>query len=362
MKKIGLFLLTLLLSVTAAAADYSVYFQQKLPGGVPGFRSIIIDEPTSNAFYLYNLANHQPEQFTFDSTIICNTTTHVCSVPTTVGPAGPNGIDGATGPAGAKGDKGDPGVNSWAAIPDKPTTFAPSPHTTSLLTDMTAAGRAIATATDAAAMRVLLDVPNNAALSAKFNTPAGSTAQYVRGDGSLATFPAPGTGTVTSVTAGAGLSGGTITSSGTISMPNTGTAGTYSAVTTDSQGRVTSGSNRSQSSATRSLNSVFQVSATRDAMVFYSVQMTVTASIASGQDADLFLDIASDSGFTLNVQTISVSPCSQVYTLAVALQGVQKCPLNVSGFIPAAYYARLRTANNTGAPAFLYRAGQEVLQ
>ncbi len=34
-------------------------------------------------------------------------------------------------------------------------------------------------------------------------------------------------GTVTSVTAGSGLSGGTITTSGTISLPNTGTSGTY---------------------------------------------------------------------------------------------------------------------------------------
>lgn len=52
-------------------------------------------------------------------------------------------------------------------------------------------------------------------------------------------------GTVTSVTAGTGLSGGVITASGTISMPNTGTAGTYGdathipGITTDAQGRVT---------------------------------------------------------------------------------------------------------------------------
>ncbi len=56
--------------------------------------------------------------------------------------------------------------------------------------------------------------------------------------------PGGGTGTVTSVTAGAGLSGGTITTSGTISMPNVGTAGSYGSgssvavITTDSQGRV----------------------------------------------------------------------------------------------------------------------------
>ena len=51
-------------------------------------------------------------------------------------------------------------------------------------------------------------------------------------------------GTVTSVTAGTGLSGGTFTTSGTISLPNVGTAGTYGDAThfptiiTDAQGRI----------------------------------------------------------------------------------------------------------------------------
>lgn len=52
-----------------------------------------------------------------------------------------------------------------------------------------------------------------------------------------------GSGTVTSITAGAGLTGGTITMTGTISMPNVGTNGTYnnpSQIITDAQGRVTS--------------------------------------------------------------------------------------------------------------------------
>ncbi|SDA11224.1 hypothetical protein SAMN03159476_00404 [Pseudomonas sp. NFPP05] len=173
---------------------------------------------------------------------------------------------------------------------------------------------------------------------------------------------APGTGTVTSVSAGSGLSGGTITTSGTISMPNTGTAGSYSGVTTDAQGRVTAGTVRSQSAATRALNTVFQVSSTRDAVVQYAVQCTVTASIGGGQDGDVFLDIASDSGFTANVQSVDVAPCSQTYTLAIALQGVQKGPANVRGYVPAGYYARIRTVNNTGTPAFAYRLGQEVLQ
>ncbi|MCX6106001.1 MAG: hypothetical protein NTY08_09245 [Proteobacteria bacterium] len=50
-----------------------------------------------------------------------------------------------------------------------------------------------------------------------------------------------GGGTVTSLTAGAGLTGGTITNSGTIGLANVGTAGTYAKVVTDAQGRVTSG-------------------------------------------------------------------------------------------------------------------------
>lgn len=116
-----------------------------------------------------------------------------------------------------------------------------------------------------------------------------------------------------------------------------------------------------QSSAARTLNSIFQVSATRDAVVSYSVQLTVTATIAGGQNGDVILEIASNAGFTLNVQTLSISGLGQTYTLAIALQGIQPQTGVVYGFVPAGYYVRLRTVNNTGAPAFSYRAGQETL-
>jgi hypothetical protein len=55
-----------------------------------------------------------------------------------------------------------------------------------------------------------------------------------------------GSGTVTNIMTGAGLTGGPITSSGTISMPNVGTAATYtnpSQIITDAQGRVSSVTN-----------------------------------------------------------------------------------------------------------------------
>lgn len=56
-----------------------------------------------------------------------------------------------------------------------------------------------------------------------------------------------GNGTVTSIIAGTGLDGGTITTSGTISLANTGTAGTYTKVTTDAKGRVTTGTTLTES-------------------------------------------------------------------------------------------------------------------
>lgn len=137
---------------------------------------------------------------------------------------------------------------------------------------------------------------------------AGTNAQYLRGDATLATFPVP-----------------------------------------------------FQSLASRSLDSPFQISTTRNALVSYSVQITVTASITGGQNGDVILEIASDVGFTANVQTLAIVGLGQTYTLALALQGVQPLTGVVSGFVPSGYYTRLRTVNNTGTPGFAYRAGQEVL-
>lgn len=117
----------------------------------------------------------------------------------------------------------------------------------------------------------------------------------------------------------------------------------------------------SQASATRSLNSAFQISSTRAALVFYSVRITTTVSIGSNQDGDVILEIASDSGFTTNVQTVAIGENGQTISVALALNSVQAQTMVLSGYIPIGYYVRIRTVNNTGTPVYLYRSGQEAL-
>lgn len=113
--------------------------------------------------------------------------------------------------------------------------------------------------------------------------------------------------------------------------------------------------------AARSLNTVFQVSASRNALVFYSVQITCSSTIAAGQNGDVVLETATNAAFTTGVQTLALVGNGQTYSLAAALAGVQPLTQVLTAFIPAGCYARLRTVNNLGTPTFAFRSGQEVL-
>lgn len=224
---------------------------------------------------------------------------------------------------------------TWASLTGKPTTLA---------------GYGI---TDGATTSAL-----TSGLATKFNNPTGTNTQYIRGDGSLATFPTLPTGTVTSVIAGTGLSGGTITTSGTISMPNTGTAGTYAVVTTDAQGRVTAGRSRSFTYPTRSLNTAFQISTTQDANVNYTIDVTVSALLLAGQSGRVYLEYADNAAMTTNVVIINEAGNSTGGVLNVTNLN----PGNVSGWIPAGKYVRIRTANVSGTPTFTLVRSAEVLE
>lgn len=226
--------------------------------------------------------------------------------------------------------------------------------------------------------------PYNATNPSVFVTQAGARSAIsltTTGTGGAATYNsstgvlnvpnyAPGTGTVTSVTAGAGLSGGTFTTSGTISMPATGTAGTYTNVTTDAQGRVTSGLNASindnpaRSLVTTTASTGFQVSATRNAMVCYEGSFSTTSSIGGPSAASVFLETADTNSTTPGDWTTKASQSySNNITLAIVLNQVQGNNWSMCRVIPAGKFVRIRSGSITGtASASINAQQQEVLQ
>jgi len=118
---------------------------------------------------------------------------------------------------------------------------------------------------------------------------------------------------------------------------------------------------RSQSSSTRSLNSVFQVNASRDSLVSYSVDISCTSTLLGGQSGTVILEIATNIGFTTGVQTLGQFTNSNSVSLAIAISVTQINSACLSGFVPAGYFVRLRTISTTGTPTFTYTQGQEVL-
>lgn len=115
------------------------------------------------------------------------------------------------------------------------------------------------------------------------------------------------------------------------------------------------------SSASRSLNSAFQLSATRNALVNYSVDVSCALSLTSGETGTVFLEYADDSGFTTNVVEVCRFVNSNTGSLAIGLNQIQAITSAISGFIPLNKYCRMRTANTLGTPTFNFRSGQEIL-
>ena len=173
---------------------------------------------------------------------------------------------------------------SWNDLNSKPTTVA---------------GAGL---TDAATTTAL-----TSGLAGKFNTPAGTTAQYVRGDGTLATLP-------------------------TAATP-------------------------SPSAATRSLNTAFQISTTRNTQVSYAVDVSVTSVLLAGTQGTVTLEYADNSGMTTNLVIVASGTSATGGVLNVTNVGT----VSLVGFIPAGKFVEILTTNTTGTPTFTSRAGQEVL-
>ncbi|HKR45849.1 MAG TPA: hypothetical protein VJU59_40340, partial [Paraburkholderia sp.] len=188
----------------------------------------------------------------------------------------------------------------------------------------------------------------------------------VSGVAQMLNKPTLTSGTVTSVTAGTGLSGGTITNTGTISMPNVGTAGTYSSVTTDAQGRVTAGTSRSiNDTPGRALVSStsatgFQVSSTRTAHVCYEGAISTTSTIGGPAAATVFLETADTNSTTPGDWTTKAQQTnSNTITLAIVLNQVLSTNWSFCRYIPAGKFVRIRVGSVTGTASATINATQQ---
>lgn len=194
---------------------------------------------------------------------------------------------------------------TWASITGTPTTLA---------------GYGI---TDAATSASLANYATTAALTAglstKFNAPTGTTAQYIRGDGSLATFPT------------------------SPAMSINDTPGRSLVTTTAATG--------------------YQISATRAAQVCYEGNFSTTSTIGGPSSATVFLETADTNSTTPSDWTTKAQQTySNTITLAVVLNQVQSNNWSFCRTIPAGKFVRLRSGGITGtASASLNTTQQETL-
>lgn len=118
---------------------------------------------------------------------------------------------------------------------------------------------------------------------------------------------------------------------------------------------------RSFANPSRTINSAFQISATRDAMAFYSVSIPTNLSLTGGENGAVVLEYADDSGISTNVVTVGTVRNGNTGTLTLGLNTLASMGCQIAGMIPAGKYVRLRPVDTTGSPVQAFVSAQEVL-
>jgi len=118
---------------------------------------------------------------------------------------------------------------------------------------------------------------------------------------------------------------------------------------------------RSFSYTTRSLNTCFQLSSTRDAFVTYAVDIGTTLSLSGGSAGTVYLRTYTNSSCSTGAQELARFVNGNTGTLTVGLSISQNVTGTLTGMVPSGAWVQLVTENTTGTPTFTARPGQEVL-
>lgn len=190
---------------------------------------------------------------------------------------------------------------------------------------------------------------NPSLLSGKFDTPTGNVAQYLRGDGTLATFPAipPSVSLTTTGTSGVATYN---TSTGALNIPNY--AVPVSTIN-DAPGRAL---------VTTTASTGFQISSTRPTRGCYEGAFSTTSTIGGPSGATVFLETADTNSTTPGDWTTKAHQTySNTITLAIVLNQVQGNNWSMCRDIPAGKFVRLRSGSISGtASASINTDQQEV--
>ena len=170
---------------------------------------------------------------------------------------------------------------------------------------------------------------------------AGSSATLATVDGTNITVTTPSTwtgvaktGTVTKVSTASGLTGGDITSTGTIGLAATGTSGTYYCVKTDAYGRVTSGSSTSPNTDTAVTQTNITTNGSYEVLLASS---TATATTTGGSNKNV--------GMTYNPSTSALTVSKKITTIAANNFITGTGTAGSSGGTPTTYYPAKWTFN-----------------
>lgn len=108
----------------------------------------------------------------------------------------------------------------------------------------------------------------------------------------------------------------------------------------------------------KSLNTSYQISTTKDYDIEVSAKVSCSLSLVSGQSGTIVLEI-SPNGSTGWLYKGQIDG-SNTGTLTIGLNTVQVTGGQLSTGLPRGYYWRLRTINNTGTPTFSWSGGSQT--